>query len=765
MFPIQNFLRNKLHSSQYFGWLLISISLGLCTSISQIVIQREILNFGKGNELTISASFFFWLAGLGIGALTLSHFFSKHNLKTLLLILCYIFPITSITFCSFVRIFNILFPLEVHGMVPGISSLLLCCIIGLFIPGILWGAMFPLIVSASSASIKGGDLYLLEALGSALGGTFFTFALAGKVPHFPVLAGSGLIIALSATFLITTNLRYSWKKSSLWIVVLILSSVILFVSPSIEKITNTLRWKSISGNVNLLKTVDTRYQRIDIAYDPPQYSIFSDGSFDFSFPDPYDISTLAQIVFLEHPRPQKILIAGGNPIDPIQKAVENGIERIDYVQIDPKIMELISFYVPKSIKKIFCGSCAGRFIPQDGKRFIINTPAKTYDIVWFNLPDPNTLLINRYYTVETYEQIRRILKPDGIFVTQFSLDYSAPQKVAKKYSASIMKSIEKIFPKTIIALTSQIIVFAGSRKSALTENPFELAGRAKTRKVTQAFHDSQIFENFFNQNRNKWLREIFKNEKALFNTDSHPITYRLELQYFTQLIGSNISKGKIGFFEKFLEKSWQVPWWAILLPSLLLIIPFLFAKTRKNSPTASSIYAIITTGASGMVLEIVLLLSYQTFSGIMYEGIGLLYAGFMVGLTAGTLSGKKSGKKNVILSELLVILNILITGIFLPFCKHFPSLITLFVLSSGFATGFAFPVFYNFFLYIKGDLDSKAHTSASGIIDGADHIGASLGAILPGIILVPAIGLINTIWVMGVYKISSFTAILLTRRK
>jgi hypothetical protein len=353
--------------------------------------------------------------------------------------------------------------------------------------------------------------------------------------------------------------------------------------------------------------------------------------------------------------------------------------------------------------------------------------------------------------------------PGRPFVTGFYLDYSSPQKASKKYSASILRTIEKVFEKTILGFAGGAIVLAADEKGGITDNPEELSRRASQRNLDPLLHPPEMFENIFNVARSRWLRGVLGREPALINTDMHPISYRLQLQYFVHLVGSDIASGREGAIETLLKKSWRIPWWAALLPAALLPLILFPSRRRSFAASASIVYAMALTGGTGMLLQLVLLLAYQTFSGIMYEGIGLLYAAFMIGLALGTASAERLGRAGSLLSEAVVILNAGVTALILPAARDAVAVIPLLVVTSGLATGFAFPILYNAHRKIRAARKKEGLVTSAGIIDGADHAGASLGALLCALVLVPAFGLVSTLVMAVAYKTSSMLLLVLTK--
>ncbi|MFH1436405.1 MAG: hypothetical protein ABIJ56_11865 [Pseudomonadota bacterium] len=742
--------------------VLLACSLGFFSANAQIVILREVLNFGRGNELAVASAFFFWLAGIGTGAWVFA-FARPGNRGLALYILGWVSIICSFCAAALCRVFGALV-LE-PGVAVSITDLLLCCAVGLFLPGLAVGALFPVILRSGFRTVNGSLLYLLEAAGSAAAGFLFTFLLAGRVGHFAILAGAAIPMVAAQTLFFTAGRSRSGSVAA-WAAAACFSAASLAGSGALDSAAHAMRFKSITGGLELLRTVETKYQRLDLALAEDEYSIFSDSTFDFTFPDPYGAGRLADTVLLQHPSPKRMLVIGGSPVDIAERSKAHGLEKTDYVQLDPAVMDLVRQGQGDLVERYFCPGCVGAFRPMDGRRFVRLAKKRGYDIIWAELADPLTLLVNRYYTVEFYRQVEQVLRPGGMFVTGFSLDYTSPQESSKRYSAGILKTIGAVFEKTLLGLHSRVLVFASDASGGQTGDPDELSRRAAARGLDPLLYPPEMFENMFVEQRSRWLRGQLEKQEAVINRDMHPVSYRLQLQTFVHLTGADIRKGEKGLQESILEKTWQVPWWLALLPALAAA-GLLMARRRKEAASSSVplVYAMALTGASGILLQIVLLFAYQTFSGIMYEGLGLLYGAFMFGLVAGTAAGRKFEDKSALIAELAVMANTGAVLLLLPAASQAVALIPVFVFTTGFAVGFSFPLLYAAHRRLRESMKKEGFVQSAGIIDGADHVGAAVGAFVCALVLIPSFGLESTLALVLAYKLSSFFPLLSFSRK
>ena len=85
--------------------------------------------------------------------------------------------------------------------------------------------------------------------------------------------------------------------------------------------------------------------------------------------------------------------------------------------------------------------------------------------------------------------------------------------------------------------------------------------------------------------------------------------------------------------------------------------------------------------------------------------------------------------------------------------------VMLLVLASGVLGGSIFPLSANIVLGEKRETGR-----AAGSVDAADHVGACIGALITGVILLPAIGIRNTCFVLCLLKLLSTAFLALSSR-
>jgi spermidine synthase len=211
-------------------------------------------------------------------------------------------------------------------------------------------------------------------------------------------------------------------------------------------------------------------------------------------------------------------------------------------------------------------------------------------------------------------------------------------------------------------------------------------------------------------------------------------------------------------------------------PGLLLWagIPFavlfmLFIMLRRGSGRAGAFYAVVTTGMAGMSIEVSGLLAYQSYYGYLYDMLGALMAAFMLGLFGGGIFGRKlisSGRFSVGLLIGVDVCMLLLACIMAIVASYppgalFGAAISLMLVTAGGLTGLQYPLSLELATRTSGDGANEAN---AGAVYGLDLMGAGLGAVAAGLVLVPLLGIAYTALTMVILKVSSSVFLATCRR-
>ena len=189
---------------------------------------------------------------------------------------------------------------------------------------------------------------------------------------------------------------------------------------------------------------------------------------------------------LQHPSPKSLLLVGGGVNGSLVQALQHSsLERVDYVELDPTTLVLAREFFPAEWAPL-------RLDPRvqvhntDGRLFLKTTNLQ-FDVIVINLPDPQTAQLNRFYTLEFFQQAAGKLAPTGVFSLQLkgAEDYISPD--LGEFLRCIHKTLREVFPE-VVAIPGDTIHFVASpRASSLTKDPNELIARLRARHIRTSY--------------------------------------------------------------------------------------------------------------------------------------------------------------------------------------------------------------------------------------------------------------------------------------
>jgi spermidine synthase len=478
----------------------------------------------------------------------------------------------------------------------------------------------------------------------------------------------------------------------------------------------------------------------------------------------------------QHPNPKNILIIGEAISGLAQQLLKYDLNKIISVEIDENLVNTISTYLPESDKTVLADD---RFEMQikDGKKWIksrVNkqSPEDLFDIIFLNLSEPSTLFLNRYYTVEFYNDLSRILKRDGVLGLRVTSSENYAQGFVSDYTTSLYNTLKRTFTHIVIAPGEKNLFFASRGKKAISDSPETLASRYEKTGASPR-NLGLIFKSIYPKEKTEFIKKFLEsNKNNILNTDEKPIL----MFYYNKILGWINNKNTERFYSLF-EKQTFINMVMFILGLFALRLIFMLLKpifykqgNKKGEPVIhfNIIICIFTGGLFGLSLELFILYSFQNIYGYIYQIIGFVISLFMAGLPVGALFSTRiiRSPRTTRTRQLLYLLSfqvfIIIILIGFPYLiKLFSSLYTVsnilfFILTIviGIIVGAIFPLALSLHFTLKGNIGKTA-----GIIDAADHLGAAFGAFFSGAILLPILGVTKSCLLLGVLAI--FTTLLL----
>ncbi|MBM4466477.1 MAG: spermine synthase [Chloroflexi bacterium] len=764
-----------------FAFLLMGFSF----TVMQTLMARELLVSFAGNELSIGLVLGSWLILEAVGSGLAARLAGRvrggaPSYAALQMALSLLLPLSVYAAFTVRRIAGIT-PGEGMGLLPTFYSAFL-----VLLPlGLVDGAMFTFGCRAYAREVPAiGHVYVLEAIGGIIGGLVFTYLF---IPHLHsiqvILILATLNLASAASLLVPSpqslvpNPKSVKSYSPLFL--LLAASLYLLLSPQADAIHRWFVGQQWRG-YNLVYYGNSIYGNVAAIKQEEQYTFFANGVPILTAPVP-DITAVEELVHLPMlfvPQPRRVLVVSGGVGGVLNEILKYPVERVDYAELDPLLIEAVQkFPTPLTTSELSDPRVHIQHV--DGRLLVRKLAAggnERYDLVIVNLPYPSTLQLNRFYTVEFFRLVREILTEEGVVAlpSPGTLTYMSPGM--RNLNVTIYETLKQVFPHTHV-IPGDTNLWLASPEAPLEAVSLETLvrrweERALPTSLMTGFHvrlrlDERWLVWFWDsmQKRGNEATRQQGNEgredEGGVNQDLRPSGLLYGLFYWNELF----SPGFTGYFE-FLER--------ISLPLLgaivvLLTIAFLVARRLSRRARVASVpIVIVTTGFAGMAFDLLVLFAFQAFYGYVYQQIGLLVTAFMAGLSLGgwvmTRRVERIEKGKSVLLRL--------EGIIAACWLLFPAALTilyaqagrpgvsaavgpiLLVLNAlaGFLVGMEFPLASK--MYLRVSLSETA-----GTLYASDLLGAFLGSLLVSVMLLPALGVLETCLLVAVLKLGSLVLV------
>jgi len=749
--------------------------MGLSGIVAQIILLRELLVSFFGNELTIGIILANWLILEAIGSFIIGKSVEKTERKIeIYVLLQLIFSVAFPLAIYLSRIFkNILLttPGEAVGFAPIFYSSFLILLPVAPPHGALFTygcKLYSQYAGEEASSI--GKVYVLETLGSIIGGTLISFLLIQYFHSFEIAFGISLANAFISIFLLVKcTSPFIHLRTGLWALSILLT--LLFAYIILTPVSQEIHLSSIQSQwrgLNVIHNENSIYGNITVIKKGEQFTFFTDGVPSITTPVP-DIASIEDFVhfpMLLHEKPESVLILSGGTGGMIHEILKYPVKRVDYVELDPLLLKLVQkFSTPLTQAELSDPRVKIHY--TDG-RFFVKRAEGRFDIIFIGLSAPQELQTNRLFSTEFFSIAKRKMNPGGIIVLSLpgSLTYISPE--LRDLNGCILDTLKSVYRYVRIIPGDTNLYLASDSSQMEKVTAEELIKRLerskiKTRLFTKPYIDYRLHERWL-----KWFLNSMERKEVYINSDFHPLGVFFNLTYWNALFSPYLT----GIFKWFEGLSLKLS--ITLIAVITLFLSAIFIR-RPHISIYSLPYAIFTSGITDMMLDLAIIFTFQTFFGYLYHQIGLLVTVFMVGVAFSSLyitQRLKSIKRD---SSLFLIteLWIICFSLLLPFVFSIPShhlekttvyvlLYVTFLITSflcGTLVGLQFPLATKIYLRISPKEGIFGETA--GLLYGADLFGGFFGGLLGGVLLLPILGLKESCFMMAIIKVSSFLLFLL----
>ena len=735
--------------------------IGFSAVVGQIVLMRELIVVFNGNEISLGivlATWLFWTAagsslssGLALGG---------NNPRQVVAALECLLGVSLLPTIWALRASRTLFQ-TVTGELVGPVPMLLTSLVCLSVFCIVSGSLF--VVAARmyekecgvSARVAASSAYLLEAAGSGFGGILASIVLLRFLESFQIATVGALLNLCMAAVLLLGMSRKQIGAATVAALVLAIAFLI-YVVPSLDRSAQAHLWRgfhlvgwrdSIYGNLVVIETGNIR-------------SIYDNGVILASAPDENAAEEAVHYALLEHPAPRRLLLIGGGVNGSIAQALKHPtVERIDYVELDPALIDMARQFFPVQAAALWDTRVHIHY--ADG-RYYLKTAHDTFDVIILNVPDPQTAQLNRYYTVEFFRSARAHLASGGVLALQLrsSEDYISPDLA--EFLRCIHSTLGKVFPYVVAVPGETIHFFAAVRPDVLTDNPQTLISRLQERNLKTQYVREYFIPFRMMPDRMLQVREQLQPLPSTpVNRDFEPIAY-----YFDVVLWS--TQFKLGY-SRWFRAAAQIAFSdvidAVLILLLFVAVLLAFVPARERRARSAAACCMAATGFTLMALQIFLLLAFQSVYGYVYQQLAILIAMCMAGIAFGswlgirrTCSSDSPPYRAIATTQFLLALSapVLIfvvsllskisgmASTWLAAQLIFPALAAL----CGMLGGYQFPLATEIYLH-----DSSGR-SGLGTLYAIDLLGGCAGALVLSGYLIPVFGFWKTAWLSAAVNLA-----------
>ncbi|PIU41458.1 MAG: hypothetical protein COS99_05290 [Candidatus Omnitrophica bacterium CG07_land_8_20_14_0_80_42_15] len=740
------------------------ILVGFTGVIAQVILMREFLVVFYGNEISIGFIFAAWFIGGMLGSWFLGRLADTLKAKTDIFSFCQfllsiLVPLSVLAVRSIKPVLN-LDPGEVMGILPMfLSSLVIlipiCAVLGFMFS--LGSRIYNGVRRTAYANI--GMVYVLEAIGAMAGGLLVSFILVRAFNSFQIAAILSLLNISGAILL--QILSREKKAKPVFIAIFLVSFMallFLWLSSGLNKLEQRslkMQWKGYE----LLASKNSIYGNIAATESRSQRSFFYNGLRLYTIPDQLAAEEAVHFALLEHSNPEAVLLIGGGSGELVGEILKHPVKKLDYVELDPMIIEMAKEYLPGE-KCGFLKDSRVTIKNVDGRLFVKSTKNK-YDCVIVHLGDPHTAQLNRYYTVEFFKEVKNILTEGGIISFALSSSESYLSRELKDFLRSIYSSLKEVFLDVKVIPGDTAYFLACDKDKTLTYDYKTLAARTKERNIDIKYVREYYLFSKLSPEKVIFTEESMRPDKSVkINYDFQPVSY-----YYGMIFWA--AHFRDSFFKKMLESvtADKIRNSVYVLCGLILLFGIIRIGKKKKLEREASIIAVAVTGFTQMVLQIIILLSFQIIYGYVFYKLGLIITCFMAGLALGSLWIMRilPKMKKDLAFFIWIQLGICIYSITLPvilrclssasssaaFSYGAEALFPLLPIIAGFIGGAQFPLVNKIYMNKKEEIGRVA-----GLSYGMDLLGSCVGAFLASIFLIPILGIAATCWMIALVNLA-----------
>ena len=729
-------------------FVLISIIItGILSVFSQTALVREFLSIFKGNELCIGSILASWLIWVAVGAWISGHIFKKTDTVLLYINTQLIQAFILILSLYFVKTLKFFLNLSC-GEVPGIIPSIILPFIIMFPLCFLFGMQFRIVSrlyyehNRNDVAYSISRTYALEAAGWFIGGIIFNYLFVNFINNF-------YVAVISCGIFITAALIMSLlagKKIHVALCLLLISGIAYSsISPLLKNSYYEIQKKQYSGEYQLIEAIDSKYGNVAVLKRKKQYSIYQNGILSFSSDNSLQNEEIVHFTLLRFPYAKNALLIGGGMSGVIDELLKYpGMENVWCTELDPNVVGLSKKYFKSGAFK----DKRVKIINTDGRLFVKNLKGdRCFDCVIINLPDPINATINRFYTKEFFKEIKEILKPCGILTTGITSSDDYLSEELSDINGSIYRTLREVFEKVMIIPGERAYFLASQERYLPVTREFLSLNLSYLTSPTRYVNKQWLYYRLDPERMRYAVSRIKANNSVKINSDFFPVSYYNNLGLWVASYHIEAKKIFNWLQRNITEKNLIIV--VAILAGIILLIEKLFHAGMKG------IYIVLIMGFSGIAVELMLLMVFQSYYGYVYSQVSMLTASFMLGISAGSIHMNRKAPEKTTPWLRFIIASTILYVFLLPYlfkCFYLINeilivnltahlIFPLLLLITGYYSGAIFTLSSR--IILAGEKDQELKLTKAVKPYSLDLAGAAAGALFSGVIFIPVLGIKN----------------------
>lgn len=684
---------------------------GAASLLAQVVLLRELLAFSQGNELVVGVLLGVWLClTAAASVLGARPSWQSARASTALYVTLALAPLG---YTGALALSTLARP-EALGDAVAVSRIIGVSVAALLPACAVGGLAFAWSIKASGDEARAPALYVAETAAAAGAGLSFHFLLGEHLHGVWILVIAGACCAVGAVGVVWAAGRRRWLGLP---VAALLAAIGL--APGLARLADRAHFPG--EQVTTVRP--SRYGQLAVLARGDQRVFTQDGVLLFTTEDEIAAEETVHLPMLLHPAPRRVLFLGGGLGGGLVEVLKHAPERVDYAEVDPGLLALVAEYGAPATRAALADPRV-HVAASDG-RSLLRHAQHPYDVILVHAPVPQNALMARYSTRECFEDGRRALAPDGVFVVVTPGSDTHLGEAAAGRHAAILASLKSVFPFVGVAPGEPTLLWSSNQP--VEARPSVLAERLRQRGLDLVeVGPTWLADRLLPMHVASYLRTVAA-APAVTSHDFRPVVYLLGLLESLQRVSPSLAKAVLGM------RASPLGAWAAIAIALGALGLVWGLRRRRSAPGLAAGIA----GGVGMALELVLVVAYQALRGHLYHALGVLLAGAMAGLAIGAALAARARHARKLTRALTGLAGVaLATAALLALAPRAPGLVSSaivpFLLLGGVATGAIYP------------LALRASAQPSGArIYAWDLVGAAAAAFVTSMIAIPLLGLVG----------------------